>query len=448
MPSVSIGLPVYNAENTLPKAIESIQSQSYVDYEVVVFDNCSTDNTPELLKQYALNDSRVRLTIRDRNAGPEANFRDVFHNSTGEFFTWWAADDWRSPEWIEACMQTLREDPQAIAAMPPYCFDFDIENKQNWQNYSLQGDSRLATLMDNFHLSHSVTYSLIRTKVIASWFQNHDFDAINGSDWILNLYLACKGDIPRTPHGLMIGGTNGDSRRGWLYQRTLIEVQVPLYRAYAKIDEMIQEAAGISNTQKYLACARLMARHHEVGEQMSLYWNTLDSPLIPLLGFSRLESFDGAMLVQWCHVNETEARTKESLSIALSDTQRQVGVYIYNPGDKPAKACFINPATNKQLGLTMNPGINELNMLEIRQQLLMEGYSAINMTHNFPASERRPSFGSYRIYFGIVRDFKERNIGSHDHFTKQESRPDHSLSILKFKVKCFARGLLSKMGAT
>jgi glycosyltransferase involved in cell wall biosynthesis len=444
MPTVSIGLPVYNAGPTLPKIIESIQSQSYTDYEVVAFDNCSTDNSAALLKDYALKDSRMRLITRSENAGPEANFKDVFHNSTGEFFTWWAADDWRSPDWLESSMQTLTENPQAIATMPAYCFDYDIENKDNWHSYSLEGDNRLATLMDNYHLSHSVFYALIKTRVVLTWFEEHGFVPINGFDWLFILYLVCSGDVVRTPGGLMIGGTHGDSRRGWLYQRTLLENHIPLYRVYAKIDEMIQAAEGISATQKSLACARLLGRNHEVGEQISRYWNTLNSPLIPLNGFSSLDSFDGGTLVQWCNVSELDARTGDNLSIALSDTRRTVGTYIYNPGNEIREITFINPVTRKRIDVVVNSGMNRLDMVAIRKQLLEEGYSAIYMRHNFPVSEIQPTFGAYKIYFGIVRDFNVKKLP--DYNPMQASWFDKTLTRLTFKTKCLVRGLISDLG--
>jgi hypothetical protein len=328
--------------------------------------------------------------------------------------------------------------------MPAYCFDFDIENKDNWHSYSLEGDNRLATLIDNYHLSHGVTYSLIKTRVVSIWFEDYGFIPINGSDWLFNLYLVCSGEVLRTPRGLMVGGTQGASRRWWLYQRTLLEVHIPLYRVYAKIDEMIQAAEGISITQKYLACARLLGRNHEVGEQISRYWDTLNSPLIPLNGFSSLEPFDGGMLVQWCNVSELDARSGDNLSIALSDTRRTVDVYLYNPGNESREVAFINSVTSKRLDIAVHSGKNHLDIEAIRHQLLAERYSAIKVSHNFPASEILPTFGAHKIYFGVVRGFNVKELP--DHQIKQASWLDEKLARLTFKTKCLVRGLISGLG--
>jgi hypothetical protein len=341
---------------------------------------------------------------------------------------------------------TITENPQAIASMPAYCFDYDINNKDNWHTFNLEGENRLATLMDNFHLAHSVFYSLVRTKGVARWFEEHEFLPINGYDWLFILYLACSGDVVRTTRGFMVGGTQGISRQSWLYKDTLFEIHVPLYRVYAKIDEMIQAAEGISITQKYLACARLFARKHEVGEQISNYWNTLDSPLIPLYGFSRLEPFEGGMLVQWCTIGESEAKVERNLSIALNDTQRAIDIFFYNPDNQPRVISLINPGTKQRLDMSLHSGKNQLDMAAIRKQLLVGSYAAIILKHNFPASEIQPSFGGDKIFFGVVRDFKNDIIINYNPKTTEDKWLKRALARAEFKAKCFVRKLIPRSG--
>jgi len=83
-------------------------------------------------------------------------------------------------------------------------------------------------------------------------------------------------------------------------------------------------------------------------------------------------------------------------------------------------------------------------MEAIRQQLLEERYSAIYMRHNFPVSEIQPTFGAYKIYFGIVRDFNVKKLP--DYNPMQASWFDKTLTRLTFKTKCLVRGLISDLG--
>ena len=61
-PRLSIGLPVFNGQDYLASAIESILAQTYSDFELIISDNASTDNTPAICDEYARRDNRVRVT--------------------------------------------------------------------------------------------------------------------------------------------------------------------------------------------------------------------------------------------------------------------------------------------------------------------------------------------------------------------------------------------------
>src|SRR5687767_13012947 len=73
-PRVSIGLPVFNGEAYLDAAIESLLAQDFTDFELIVCDNASTDNTPAIAAAWAAKDSRVLVYRNETNVGAEANF--------------------------------------------------------------------------------------------------------------------------------------------------------------------------------------------------------------------------------------------------------------------------------------------------------------------------------------------------------------------------------------
>jgi len=68
-PRVSIGLPVYNGEPFLREAIDSILAQTFTDFELIISDNASTDNTEEICRSYAAKDSRIRYYRHDEWGG-------------------------------------------------------------------------------------------------------------------------------------------------------------------------------------------------------------------------------------------------------------------------------------------------------------------------------------------------------------------------------------------
>lgn len=106
-PLLSIGMPVYNGANFIGKAIESILCQSYADFELIICDNASSDETPEICLEYAERDRRIRYLSNDENIGAAANFNRVFHAGKSKYFKWAAHDDELGPEYLRKCVDIL-----------------------------------------------------------------------------------------------------------------------------------------------------------------------------------------------------------------------------------------------------------------------------------------------------------------------------------------------------
>jgi len=113
-PRVSIGMPVYNGEKYLAEALDSILAQTYRDFELVISDNASTDNTEQICHRYARADTRIRYYRNERNLGASKNHNSVFELSIGEYFKWAAYDDVLAPEFLEKCVGVLDKDPSIV----------------------------------------------------------------------------------------------------------------------------------------------------------------------------------------------------------------------------------------------------------------------------------------------------------------------------------------------
>jgi glycosyltransferase involved in cell wall biosynthesis len=113
-PRVRIGLPVFNGENYLEEALDSILAQTYSDFELIISDNASTDRTEEIYREYAAKDERIRYFRNETNLGAVRNFNHVFELSSGEYFKWAAHDDMIAPDFLIKCVKVLDQDPTVV----------------------------------------------------------------------------------------------------------------------------------------------------------------------------------------------------------------------------------------------------------------------------------------------------------------------------------------------
>jgi len=106
-PTVSIGMPVYNGEKYIREALNSLLAQTFTDFELIISDNASTDDTEAICREYVARDPRVRYVRQSENRGAMANFQFVLDEAGGEYFMWAAADDRWDPDWLAALLSQL-----------------------------------------------------------------------------------------------------------------------------------------------------------------------------------------------------------------------------------------------------------------------------------------------------------------------------------------------------
>jgi glycosyltransferase involved in cell wall biosynthesis len=94
MPLVSVGLPVYNGERYLSRALDSILEQSLSDFELIISDNASSDTTEAICRDYARRDPRIRYVRQRENLGAPRNWNFVVHEARGRYFKWASASDY------------------------------------------------------------------------------------------------------------------------------------------------------------------------------------------------------------------------------------------------------------------------------------------------------------------------------------------------------------------
>lgn len=123
-PSIAIGLPVYNGAQFIAGAIENLLAQTHRDFELIISDNASTDDTETICRRF-LRDPRVRYYRQEQNQGPFPNFAFVLNMAASPHFMWAAADDRWKPRFIERCLQVLDARPEVGLA----CTRWEIRSR-------------------------------------------------------------------------------------------------------------------------------------------------------------------------------------------------------------------------------------------------------------------------------------------------------------------------------
>lgn len=219
VPTVAIGLPVYNGEAYIEQALRSLLAQTYNDFEVIVCDNASTDRTAEICRAIAEQDPRVRYIRNRENVGLAANWNKAFEFSRSPFFKWHAYDDLCAPTFLEECMDQFRRDPgiscaYSLAIMTDHGGllarePFEPSLMKHLASPNPRIRLRAAILL---HGWSGVVHGVFRREVLADFMPYKDYF---GADRLLLTQLATSGRSAAVKPGLFIQRyhTNNTSTR-------------------------------------------------------------------------------------------------------------------------------------------------------------------------------------------------------------------------------------------
>lgn len=113
MPTISIITPAYNCEKYLEEAVDSVLSQTMTDWEMLIIDDCSVDNTYSCMQKLAQRDSRIRIFRNMQNAGAAATRNYGIRQARGRWIAFLDSDDlWRTDK-LQKQMELLDKYPEA-----------------------------------------------------------------------------------------------------------------------------------------------------------------------------------------------------------------------------------------------------------------------------------------------------------------------------------------------
>lgn len=112
IPKASVIIPAYNAEKYIAKSIESILNQTFTDFELIIIDDCSTDETYAIIIEYAKKDNRIVVLKNEKNLGIAGNRNKGISLAKGEYIVWQDADDISMPERISKQFNFMESHPE------------------------------------------------------------------------------------------------------------------------------------------------------------------------------------------------------------------------------------------------------------------------------------------------------------------------------------------------
>ncbi|MEE3026279.1 MAG: glycosyltransferase family 2 protein [Pseudomonadota bacterium] len=131
---VSVIIPTFNAGTRLAIAIKSLLNQSWQNIEVIVVDDCSTDDTPKLVKELAIEDSRLKLVQQKQNGGAYRARNAGLQVAKGDFITTHDGDDWSHPQKIESQIAYLDAKPTVMGVSTHWIrATNDLHFQHNWR---------------------------------------------------------------------------------------------------------------------------------------------------------------------------------------------------------------------------------------------------------------------------------------------------------------------------
>jgi glycosyltransferase involved in cell wall biosynthesis len=197
VPKVSIGMPVFNGANFLRRSISSLLAQDYKDFELVISDNASTDDTESICREFAARDPRIRYCRNSENVGAARNYNRVFHLARGQYFKWAAHDDECHPAMLRRCVDVLDNAADSVLMVYPLA---ELIDEEGHTLYSVldrvaSADSRpyrrLGHLLRELNMCDPV-FGLYKTKYLQ---KTQLIGPFCGADYVMLGELAMMGEI-------------------------------------------------------------------------------------------------------------------------------------------------------------------------------------------------------------------------------------------------------------
>lgn len=265
MPKYSIIVPVYSAGKFLPKCVESIKAQTYRDFEVVLVDDCSTDDSYQMCCQIAAEDNRFKVVKQDKNRGLSSTRNLGMKNVTGDYLTFIDPDDYVENNLLEEIEKRQKFNQYELITWGMYydveypdgsikIEESDLNAKENKEVINPTSEDWKHLCMDTFFASTCNT--LYRTDIIREQNLTFDTECVDFEDFIFNAQYAKyikSFAILKTPfyHYRMMSGQVAPLKRRWANVERF-KVSDKVYKACLEFEKALNNTGiQIDDLMKY-----------------------------------------------------------------------------------------------------------------------------------------------------------------------------------------------------
>lgn len=164
---ISVIIPVFNVESFLPQCLTSVINQTYINLEIILVDDGSTDLSGQICDEFAMSDSRIRV-IHQENSGVSSARNAGIELATGEYLTFVDSDDWLEADMYKCMTQVLQE----IEGPDVVMCDFILEKSGKSENITANirgGNYKKKDIIKELYPNLLVTADLGRLPIVSTW---------------------------------------------------------------------------------------------------------------------------------------------------------------------------------------------------------------------------------------------------------------------------------------
>ncbi|NJM42027.1 MAG: glycosyltransferase family 2 protein [Anaerolineae bacterium] len=202
-PRVTVVTPSYNSARYIAQTVNSVLAQTFTDFEHIIVDDGSTDNTRELLEPYLQREPQRLIYVHQQNAGESVARNNAIRRARGEYVAFLDSDDWWTPNNLALQVPALDAAPEAVAS---YAYSFAVDNDGN--PISFRGANRMSWGQPGVHalferlvmgnvIANPNTVLARKTALLQTTLFDEDIEW--GEDWQLWLQLSLLGPFLFTP---------------------------------------------------------------------------------------------------------------------------------------------------------------------------------------------------------------------------------------------------------
>ena len=232
MPRVSVLMPAYNSEKYIATAIESILNQTFSDFEFIIINDGSTDNTAKIVRQYARQDPRIKFIDNKKNRGLIAVLNMGLDLCTGEYIARMDSDDISMPDRCERQLEAYREQPELSLLSGTIAeFGEDPEHIENYRRLPESHEDIVRFAKKRNPMNHMAVMFRKSNVTAAGSYQPiglfEDYDL-----WVRMLMQGCRAaNLPEVLVRARVGNGMIARRGGLSYAEDCLRLQKRFYRA-------------------------------------------------------------------------------------------------------------------------------------------------------------------------------------------------------------------------